>query len=78
MKNINTPMCHCGKPLHYTNSMAFAYTQACIDKLGEYISVVSSVTNKTYKVPRHYIALHGLAGNEIHKLGFKEIKTDET
>lgn len=66
-------LCHCGKPLHYNNSFAEAWTNAMIKEQGEFIGCVSPVTDKTYKVSRHYIALHGLKNDELHKLGFEEV-----
>jgi len=63
-----TKMCHCGKPLHYSDPAAQEQVERMIKKLGEFIAV--TVGNKTYNVPRHYIALHGIKGGEIASLGF--------
>lgn len=65
--------CHCGKPLHYTNKTLEERVQELVEKLGEFMPV--EVFGKgTYAVQRHYIALHGIKGVEVDKLGFKKIK----
>ena len=71
-----TEMCHCGRPLHYTDPKAEYLIRAMIKTLGPDIPV--TVAERTWLVPRHYIALHGLKAQEIHLLGFREItKKDE-
>ena len=65
------PMCHCGKPLHYTSQEHRAVADQLIKEYGEYVTV--TVLGRTWLVPRHYIALHGLKAEEIHKLGFEEV-----
>ncbi len=37
----------------------------------EFIEV--EVSGRRYKVPRHYIALHGLKGADVAALGFEEV-----
>lgn len=68
--------CPCGKPLHYTDSSLKDKVDALVDKLGELMQV--TVGNNSYMVSRHYIALHGLKGNEIEKvaeeLKFRKVK----
>lgn len=66
--------CHCGRKLHYTCEMVERWVLKMIKELGYYITVTSTKTGKSYKVPRHYIALHGLKGDKLDKLGFEEIK----
>ena len=61
-------LCHCGKPLHYSDPELEKQVDRLVAKLGEFIAV--TVGNKTYNVPRHYIALHGINGADIAKLGF--------
>jgi hypothetical protein len=63
-------LCHCGSPLHYTQQGLENYIQAMVDELGEMIRV--TVDGRTWLVPRHYIALHGLRASEIATLGFQE------
>ena len=64
-------MCHCGKPLHYTNLQSEAYVRRMIARCGE--TVVVNAGGRKWKVPRHYIALHGLRAEDVPNLGFKEI-----
>lgn len=67
-----TPICHCGKPLHYRSPNVQAQVQRLIDDLGECVRVKAG--GRTWLVPRHYIALHGLKGRQIEYLGFEEIQ----
>lgn len=64
-------MCACGKPLHYTDKTLQDQIEMMVAMLGECIEV--EVSGKRYKVPRHYIALHGLKGAEVAALGFEEV-----
>lgn len=64
--------CHCGEKLHYSNPDDEADMKRIIAKRGEFITV--TVNGRSWKVPRHYIALHGLKGYELPALGFEEIK----
>ena len=76
-------ICHCGQPLHYTDKNREFFIKECIDKLGRFVEVSvpldgSTVTTKnskmrTFKVDRHYIALHGIHGSTLADLGFEEI-----
>lgn len=63
--------CACGRPLHYSDSRIQALVQDQVDKLGEDILV--STRGRTWSVPRHYIALHGIKAAEIESLGFPEV-----
>lgn len=67
-------MCHCGKPLHYTDKEVEEKMKSMVKDKGRYIAVTNYDTMKMYKVDRHYIALHGITGDDLHKLGFQEIK----
>ena len=58
--------CACGLPLHYSDKALQAQTQALVDELGEWMPV--HVGNDRYLAQRHYIALHGLKGNQIESL----------
>jgi hypothetical protein len=64
-------LCFCGKPLHYTDPAIQASVQKLVDELGESIPVTTG--GRTWMVPRHYIALHGLRAKEIAGLGFEEV-----
>jgi len=62
-------MCPCGQPLHYTSETARWCTQRFIEQLGYYMNV--TVEGRTWRVPRHYIALHGFKGYELPGLAEK-------
>jgi len=64
--------CHCGKPLHYTDNRVKSFIQRMIKDCGEYI-VVTLMGGTSYRVPRHYIALHGIRGSDLDRLGFEKI-----
>jgi len=42
-----------------------------VERFGEYITV--DANGRKYLVQRHYIALHGIKGKDISKLGFREV-----
>jgi hypothetical protein len=67
-------LCACGKPLHYTNPDTQATVEGFIARLGETILV--RVRDRAWNVPRHYLALHGLAAQQLPtlalELGFEE------
>ena len=63
-------LCHCGKPLHYTDMVIKSMVEVLIEELGEFVPI--HARGKTWIVPRHYIALHGVSAQTIHLMGFKE------
>ena len=63
-------LCHCGRPLHYSDPEIQRDVEAVIGLLGEHITV--QVGGRKWLVPRHYIALHGLKAANIATLGFEE------
>lgn len=63
--------CACGLPLHYRDKNKESEVQALVDELGEWMPV--SVGLDRYLVQRHYMALHGLKGTEVHSLMQKGI-----
>lgn len=64
-------LCHCGKPLHYTNARIQSSVEELIRELGENITVEYGL--RKWLVPRHYIALHGLRAIDLPTLGFSEV-----
>ena len=68
-------MCHCGKPLHYTDPKALDFVNEMIRLKGP--NLVVTVNGRSWIVPRHYLALHGLKGSEVASLGFPEIRREE-
>ena len=63
-------MCACGRPLHYSNPKARAFVADLVARLGPSIRV--TVGGRTWLVPRHYIALHGIKAWALPSLGFPE------
>ena len=68
---MSKEMCHCGRPLHYTDRVVERMVRTLIEQTGEYVPV--AVGGRTWLVQRHYIALHGLKAQELPDLGFLEI-----
>jgi hypothetical protein len=64
-------MCACGRPLHYTDAAAEAFTRGMIAQLGETTKIAVPVDGKVrvWEVQRHYIALHGVKARELPTLG---------
>lgn len=60
-------MCHCGKPLHYTNPVVQGTVTELIEATGPYVPV--TVAGRTWLVQRHYIAPSGLTAAEVASLG---------
>lgn len=65
--------CHCGKPLHYVNKSLESHVKNLVAAMGEYVDVTSLTTGRTFKVQRHYIALHGIKEEKLHTYGFEEV-----
>lgn len=63
--------CHCGLELHYTDKELQKQVQKIVDEFGPYIEV--NVAGRKFRVQRHYIALHGIKGKDVAKLGFQEV-----
>lgn len=64
-------LCHCGLPLHYSNPEVQRLMEEMIARLGWCLIV--TVGQRSYAIPRHYIALHGLVAETIPSLGFEEV-----
>jgi hypothetical protein len=64
--------CHCGRFLHYSDPEAERDVQAIVDRLGE--TIVITIGQRSWRVPRHYVALHGVKAQELPDLGFEEIQ----
>lgn len=63
-------LCACGQPLHYSDPDVQAKVQELIDAYGEHIDVTTE--EGTWRVQRHYIALHGIRAVELPELGLFE------
>lgn len=68
--------CPCGKPLHYNDKNVENNVNKMVKEKGRFIAVTNTENMKTYKVDRHYIALHGLMGKDLDKYGFEEIENE--
>jgi hypothetical protein len=65
-------LCACGLPLHYADPIAEAWVRRLIAQEGEFITVTTP--EGTWKVPRHFIALHGLRAADLPKCNFERIE----
>lgn len=66
--------CHCGKNHIFDETKpVYKWVMKQVKKMGETVWVTSAFNNKTYLIPRLYIATHGLKGKEVPSLGFKEV-----
>lgn len=67
--------CPCGEPLHYRTPGMQTVVEDLIRAVGPTVPV--TVGNRTWEVPRHYIALHGLRADNLAALadhyGFLEV-----
>ena len=72
MSNI---FCGCGEPLHYSDSHLQEIVQHFVDELGEFVEV--RVNGRAWRIPRHFLALHGLKAARIAEIAaryrFKEV-----
>ena len=64
--------CHCGRPLHYSDPEIQKLVEKIIAEKGEFVPI-KVLGGRAWKVPRHFIALHGIRAWEIPTLGFEEI-----
>jgi hypothetical protein len=65
--------CACGQPLHYGSPVIERAMRAQVTRLGPTIRVTAG--ERTWEVPRHFIALHGIRGDQLPQLGFPEVET---
>ena len=63
-------LCDCGEPLHYTDPEIERRMRKLVEDLGPTIRVAvdSGVAPQAWMVPRHYIALHGIAAARLPEL----------
>jgi hypothetical protein len=73
-RSTSPKLCHCGRPLHYKVPSIETRLLKLIDELGEFCKVTAR--GRTWLVPRHYVALHGLSSSKIESLGFRELFID--
>jgi len=68
--------CHCGRPLHYSDPIVQRWVEMIVAVLGSHMEV--TINGRTWLVQRHYLALHGLRGADLPRLGFEEITPGRT
>lgn len=68
MSVVADDMCYCGQPLHYAQARHRAAMDQIVALKGRYIPV--ETPDGVFLVCRHYIALHGVRGRDVTKLGF--------
>lgn len=68
-------LCHCGRPLHYTDPDVRRICEEIVREKGEFLLV--DTPGGRWRVQRHYIALHGLRAAELPKLGFERVEESE-
>lgn len=56
-------LCACGQPLHYTDPNVQFFIEKLCEMYGERIKV--SCMGRSWMVPRHYLALHYVRGEEL-------------
>lgn len=61
--------CACGLLLHYSNPDIQRMITKMIAELGPDVPVVWQ--SRTWRIPRHFIALHGLKAQELPELAVK-------
>jgi hypothetical protein len=64
-------LCHCGRPLHYSDPNIEEKVRGLIAMTGEKVRVTTP--GGTWLVPRHYIALHGLKASELPSSTFERV-----
>jgi hypothetical protein len=68
---LPTGRCHCGRPLHYTDAKIAGLMARIVAEQGEYIPI--TVGGRTWRVQRHFAALHWIRAWELPGLGFEEV-----
>jgi hypothetical protein len=63
--------CYCGQPLHYSDARLRKIVEEMIKADGPNLRV--TVGDRTWEVPKHYVALHGLKAADVPNLGFPEV-----
>jgi hypothetical protein len=65
MPGMPDERCACGRPLHYTDPRIERYMRELVTRKGPEILVSVDGENYGIWVPRHYIALHGIRGEQL-------------
>ena len=59
-------LCPCGLPLHYTDRRIEGYVRTLIHEHGPTVEI--HTPEGVWRVPRHYIALHGVKAENVPQL----------
>lgn len=77
MPELESGMCACGQPLHYTSPEKRQLVESLIKMAGDMVTITNSDNGRSWRLPRHFIALHGIKMREMPeiatKYGFQEI-----
>ena len=77
MMEIAEGMCACGQRLHYSDPAKQKLVEQIIRIAGPMVTITNSENGRSWRVPRHFIALHGIKMIEMPqvatKYGFEEI-----
>ena len=72
---MESQLCPCGSPLHYYFRETYEAARVIVEKFGP--SQPVTVGARTFLVPRHFTALHGLRGADLVEVaaryGFEEV-----
>lgn len=72
---MSEELCLCGRPLHYSDPSSERAVRQLIALHGE--TVVVGTSDGMWKVPRHFIALHGINANDLpalaRRFGFEAV-----
>lgn len=73
---MSEQLCPCGQPLHYGSDTARHIVENYIAKVGATVAI--STPEGTWRVPRHYVALHGIKADDLPELaallGFERVE----
>jgi hypothetical protein len=59
-------LCPCGRVLHYADGKAEAYVKRMVSEHGPAVQITTP--SGSWKVPRHYLALHGISAARLPEL----------
>jgi hypothetical protein len=64
-------MCACGMPLHYSDPEKRKIVESLIKMCGVMVTITNSQNGRSWRVPRHFIALHGIKMEEMPHIAIK-------
>lgn len=69
--------CQCGRPLHYSNRSVFEQVQRIVELSEGPFVTVKILGVGSYRVQRHFIALHGINAKTLEEYGFEKVLEPE-